>query len=169
MNGLVGGVGPEQSQPEPYGVGARGAADGGAVWRSPDGRLFKRTGGPELLEEAELLSKDLLALIDHITDAGHADLFGVTGSFLVGCFNTRSDIDLLCYGTAGYDAARRLFKTKRLIRPYAGDDLMRLYLRRAKYMEGSGFDALIRQEQRKFQGLTATAGGAHQLRAAPGR
>lgn len=103
------------------------------------------------------VSGDLLALVDHIVDAGHADLFGVTGSFLVGCYNARSDIDLVCYGPAGYDAARRLFKCKRLIRPYAGDDLMRLYLRRAKYLEGSDFDALIRQEQRKFQGITPGA------------
>ncbi|UGQ12027.1 hypothetical protein LO772_35650 [Yinghuangia sp. ASG 101] len=39
-------------------------------------------------------------------------------------------------------------RNKRLIRPYAGDDLMRLYLRRAEYPEGSAFDALIRQERR---------------------
>lgn len=103
------------------------------------------------------VSTDLLALIDHIVDTGHADLFGITGSFLVGCHNARSDIDLVCYGSAGYDAARRLFKNKRLIRPYTGDDLMSLYLRRAKYMEGSDFDALIRQEQRKLQGITPTA------------
>jgi len=32
----------------------RTTADGGAVWRSADGRLFKRTGGPEVLKEAEL-------------------------------------------------------------------------------------------------------------------
>ncbi|MGH3697057.1 MAG: hypothetical protein ACRDRX_24270 [Pseudonocardiaceae bacterium] len=37
---------------------------------------------------------------------------------------------------------------------------MQLYLRRAKYMAGSDFDALIRLEQRKLQGLTAQA-GAH--------
>lgn len=30
----------------------RTAADDGAVWRSEDGRFFKRTGGPELLAEA---------------------------------------------------------------------------------------------------------------------
>ncbi|MBL3670602.1 hypothetical protein JL475_32465 [Streptomyces sp. M2CJ-2] len=30
------------------------------------------------------------------------------------------------------------------------------YLRRAKYMEGSDFDGPIRQEQRKFQGITST-------------
>ena len=32
-----------------------------------------------------------------------------------------------------------------LIRPYAGDDLTRLYIRRAKYMAGGDFDALIKQ------------------------
>ncbi|MDP9607755.1 phosphotransferase [Streptomyces demainii] len=38
-------------------VKTRTAADGGAVWRSPDGPLFKRTGGLELLKEAELLQR----------------------------------------------------------------------------------------------------------------
>lgn len=32
----------------------RTAANGGAVWCSADGTVFKRTGGPELLKEAEL-------------------------------------------------------------------------------------------------------------------
>ncbi|MGH3830277.1 MAG: hypothetical protein ACRDRS_07455 [Pseudonocardiaceae bacterium] len=44
--------------------------------------------------------EDLLAILTRIIDAGVADLFGVTGSFLVGCFNARSDIDLVCYGQA---------------------------------------------------------------------
>jgi uncharacterized protein len=92
-----------------------------------------------------------------IISNGATDLFGITGSFLAGCFNTGSDIDLVCYGTAGYDAAQELFKITDLIRPYAGDDLTRLYLRRAKYMAGSDFDSLIKQEQRKLQGLTPHA------------
>ena len=100
---------------------------------------------------------DLLAIIDHITRSGVANLFGVTGSFLVGCFTAHSDIDLVCYGTAGYQAAQELFKRTDLIRPYAGGDLTRLYLRRAKYMAGSDFDNLIKQEQRKLQGLTTRA------------
>ncbi|MGH3809641.1 MAG: hypothetical protein ACRDRU_24060 [Pseudonocardiaceae bacterium] len=104
--------------------------------------------------------KDLLAIIAHIIEAGAAELFGVTGSFLAGCFNERSDIDLVCYGEAGYRAARELFACADLIRPYAGDDVMQLYLRRAKYMAGGSFDALIRQEQRKLQGLTVQT-GAH--------
>jgi predicted nucleotidyltransferase len=101
--------------------------------------------------------RDLLAIIERVISNGTADVFGVTGSFLAGCFNARSDIDLVCYGTAGYEAAQELFKDTYLIRPYAGDDLTRLYLRRAKYMAGSDFDTLIKQEQRKFQGLTPHA------------
>lgn len=103
---------------------------------------------------------DLSAILQAILDAGHGDLFGVTGSFLAGCFNQRSDIDLVCYGEAGYAAATELFANTSLIRPYAGPELTQLYLRRAKYMAGSGFDTLLRQEQRKLQGLTAEA-GAH--------
>ncbi|WP_026416361.1 hypothetical protein [Actinomadura oligospora] len=103
--------------------------------------------------------RDLLAIIDAADTAGAADLIGVTGSFLVGCFNGRSDIDLVCYGPDGYAAARDLFTDRALIHPYEGDDLHRLYLRRAKYMAGSSFTALMRQEARKLQGLTPS--GAH--------
>ncbi len=111
---------------------------------------------PDLVAGARA-GRDLLTLINRITEAGHADLFGVTGSFLVGCFNARSDIDLVCYGLTGYQAARALFADPTLVKPYTGEDLTRLYLRRAKYMAGSDFHALLRQEQRKLQGLTPHA------------
>jgi predicted nucleotidyltransferase len=114
---------------------------------------------PEAVAEHPV-GKDLLAIIDRIHADGAADLIGVTGSFLVGCFNERSDIDLVCYGADGYEAARALFGDGDLIRPYTGDDLTRLFLRRVKYMEGSSFEAVMTQEQRKLQGLT-TGSGAH--------
>lgn len=101
---------------------------------------------------------DLLAVIGRIVESGAADYFGVTGSFLAGSFTERSDIDLVCYGEPGYDAAQELFHDGALRTPYAGPDLTQLYLRRAKYMAGSDFDLLIKQEQRKLQGLTAHAG-----------
>jgi len=103
---------------------------------------------------------DLLTIIARIVEAGARERFGVTGSFLVGCFNARSDIDLVCYGPDGYAAAKELFADPELIRPYAGDELTQLYLRRAKYMAGGGFDTLVKQEQRKLQGLAAHS-GAH--------
>jgi hypothetical protein len=63
---------------------------------------------------------------------------------LAGCFNQRSDIDLVCYGQAGYAAARELFADEDLVKPYSGDDLMQLYSRRAKYMAGGNFDGGVR-------------------------
>ncbi len=102
--------------------------------------------------------QDLLSIIDWVRSHGADGLIGVTGSFLVGCFNERSDIDLVCYGQTGYELAQALFAESGLIRRYDGDDLTRLYLRRAKYMEGSSFTNLIKQEQRKLQGLTTSAG-----------
>ncbi|MGW6605593.1 hypothetical protein [Streptomyces sp. NPDC055036] len=114
---------------------------------------------PEALDGSPV-AKDLLAIIDWVVAAGAADVIGVTGSFLVGACNERSDIDLVCYGPRGYEAAEALFAERSLIEPYAGDTLTRLYIRRAKYMAGSSFDALMRQEARKLQGLTARA-GAH--------
>lgn len=104
--------------------------------------------------------KDLLAIIERVVAMDAQDLVGVTGSFLLGCFNDRSDIDLVCYGPDGYAAAQELFGDPTLVKPYEGNDLTQLYLRRAKYMEGSSFDALIKQERRKLQGLTINA-GAH--------
>jgi predicted nucleotidyltransferase len=111
---------------------------------------------PELLDGSPV-SKDLLAIIDWVVEAGAADVIGVTGSFLVGVCNARSDIDRVCYGPRGYEAAQTLFADQSLIRPYEGETLARLYLRRAKYMAGSSFDMLMRQETRKLQGLTAGA------------
>jgi predicted nucleotidyltransferase len=114
---------------------------------------------PALLD-GSAVSKDLLAIIGWIIDQKADDVLGVTGSFLVGVAGARSDIDLVCYGPRGYEAAQHLFRERSLIRPYEGEDLTRLYLRRAKYMAGSSFDILLRQEARKLQGLTAGA-GAH--------
>jgi predicted nucleotidyltransferase len=101
--------------------------------------------------------RDLLAILHSLTGKDKTTHFGVTGSFLVGCANKRSDIDLVCYGQEGQSAAERLFQRRDLIHRYSGENLHRLYTRRAKYMEGSGFSTLIRQEQRKLQGLTAGA------------
>lgn len=114
---------------------------------------------PDLVRDARA-GADLLAIIERIFSLGAQEWFGVTGSFLVGCFNERSDIDLVCYGQDGYEAAQEVFGAHDLIKPYEGDTLMQLYVRRAKYMAGSAFDTLIRQERRKFQGLTAQV-GAH--------
>ncbi|MFJ4962786.1 nucleotidyltransferase domain-containing protein [Streptomyces sp. NPDC088729] len=112
---------------------------------------------PDLLD-GSAVSRDLLAIIDWIVDQGADDVIGVTGSFLVGVAGARSDIDLVCYGPRGYEAAQALFTQRSLIQPYEGETLTRLYLRRAKYMVGSSFDMLLRQEARKLQGLTTGTG-----------
>ena len=74
--------------------------------------------------EAARAGPDLRTIIEHIVGSGSADLFGVTGSFLVGCFTARSDIYLVRHGKAGYETARELFRDSQLVKPYAGEDLM---------------------------------------------
>ncbi|MGW2406042.1 nucleotidyltransferase domain-containing protein [Streptomyces sp. NPDC001739] len=56
--------------------------------------------------------KDLLAITEWVAANGAQGLIGVTGSFLVGCHNEHSDIDLVCYGPEGYEAAHALFHHK---------------------------------------------------------
>ncbi|WP_017574738.1 hypothetical protein [Nocardiopsis kunsanensis] len=106
------------------------------------------------------VGEDLRSIAGHIAERKQLPLFGITGSFLVGCANRASDIDLVCYGREGYEAAQELFADRHVIRAYEGEHLTRLYLRRAKYMEGSRFETLIEQESRKLQGMTAGS-GAH--------
>ncbi|XKK40058.1 hypothetical protein HFP72_04560 [Nocardiopsis sp. ARC36] len=110
--------------------------------------------------DASGVGRDLKAVTARIAEQGQLPLFGLTGSFLVGCANQWSDIDLVSYGAEGYEAAQALFADRNVIRPYAGEHLTRLYLRRMKYMEGSRFETLIKQENRKLQGMTSGS-GAH--------
>ncbi|WP_164495635.1 hypothetical protein [Streptomyces sp. ADI95-16] len=65
--------------------------------------------GDPVHEDRRSVARDLKAVIDRVVDLGAQDMIGVTGSFLVGCFNARSDVDLVCYGRRGYEAARELF------------------------------------------------------------
>ncbi len=53
----------------------RTAADGGAVWRSADRALFKRTGGPDVRAEADLLARlaDLGYPVPELVDHGVGD------------------------------------------------------------------------------------------------
>lgn len=75
------------------------------------------------------VGRDLLAIARLLDQRQQLDLFGVTGSFLVGCANKRSDIDLVCYGKEGYRSAREIFGSSDLIQPYAGENQTLLYLR----------------------------------------
>jgi uncharacterized protein len=106
------------------------------------------------------VGRDLLSVADLLVADGGMDHLGVTGSFLIGCPNEASDIDLTCYGRAGVETAQRLFADRRVIRPYVGADFTRLCHRRALDLPGTTWDTLTRRERRRLQGLTAQA-GAH--------
>ncbi len=114
------------------------------------------------------VGRDLLTIADLLAADGAIDHLGVTGSFLIGCPNDASDIDLACYGPAGVDTAQRLFADRRVIRPYVGADFARLCRQRALDLPGTTWETRTRRERRRLQGRTARA-GAHvnceQLRA----
>jgi predicted nucleotidyltransferase len=106
------------------------------------------------------VGRDLLSIVDRLLADGAIDHLGVTGSFLIGCPNDASDIDLACYGPAGVDTAQRLFADRQVIRPYVGADFARLCRRRALDLPGTTWDTLTRRERRRLQGRTVRA-GAH--------
>lgn len=95
-------------------------------------------------------------LIDFLLNVNkHVDLInvGITGSFLIDCYNNTSDIDLVCYGKESYKTMKDAFAENVL--SYSGSEHeYDLYHRRMIHMAPMNFDLLIKQESRKIQGLT---------------
>lgn len=78
---------------------------------------------------------------------------GITGSFLFGFQNEKSDIDLVCYGEDAYHRISDLFKDTDLIKPYTGVRANDIFSRRMTHMANVDFESLVTQENRKLQGL----------------
>jgi hypothetical protein len=96
------------------------------------------------------IGKELVQFVNGL-DAASIRHLGVTGSFLIDAYDENSDIDLVCYGREGIEVIRKLFSEK--VKPYEGQDLIRLYKRRMNHMQPMDFKLFGVQENRKFQGM----------------
>lgn len=83
----------------------------------------------------------------------HPSELGVTGSFLFDFQNSKSDIDLVCYGENAYKELVNLFKHSDFVQKYEDGFQDVIYERRMKHMAEMGKEALILQESRKLQGI----------------
>lgn len=77
---------------------------------------------------------------------------GVTGSFLPGLHNEKSDLDFVVYGRSQMIKLRNWLSTEKILIPYTGALGGEIYLRRMKYLPDVDLKTLIKQETRKLQG-----------------
>lgn len=99
------------------------------------------------------VGEELINFLNYIDGKIDINNLGITGSFLIDSFNEKSDIDLTCYGRETFESLRKVFSSDFII-PYQGQFATQLYTRRMTHMAPMNFDALIKQENRKLQGLT---------------
>lgn len=134
---------------------------GGILTSTPDSKIVKvfsaRGKLQEIVANKETYKKhkvgsELITFLEAIENRVDLGNLGITGSFLIDMQNESSDIDLVCYGEKTYRQLKKVFN--KACEPYLGDNAMRLYARRMIHMADMNFDALIKQENRKLQGLT---------------
>lgn len=97
---------------------------------------------------------EMIAFLSAVENEIPVGGLGVTGSFLIDCFNETSDIDLVCYGSDAYKKVTELFQNKSIVLPYENEFAVNLYNRRMMHLASADFEKIIKQERRKIQGLT---------------
>lgn len=134
---------------------------GGILTCTPKNEILKHFSCRKKIKELKVqkkqtysltVEKALKKILDNISNED-LDCLGITGSFLIDCYNEKSDIDLVCYGEKGIKLAESIFSSN-LILPYTGSLAKNLYNRRMIHLAAVEFDKLLKQEQRKFQGVT---------------
>ncbi len=94
----------------------------------------------------------LVQLLSYLENHVPIDQIGITGSFLIDAYNLVSDIDLVCYGEDVRLAVSKALSECSQMESYERHAL-RLYNRRMIHMAPMDFSLLMKQEQRKIQGL----------------
>lgn len=98
------------------------------------------------------VGSELIDFLSHIKGNIDFRYIGITGSFLIDAFNDKSDIDLVCYGTKGFQMMKAAFED--YVDAYDESNGMGLYNRRLVHMSYIKYETLIKQEIRKLQGLS---------------
>jgi predicted nucleotidyltransferase len=112
-------------------------------------RTLRRTKNPDALQSSALKLAELLKKEADVP----WNTIGITGSILVGLHNSKSDIDLIIYGSDNsrkvHSSLRDLLTNRKTpLRPYDRDELERLFDFRSKDTETS-FEDFVRTENRK--------------------
>lgn len=136
---------------------------GGVITATPVSQITRhysaREKVVEVLNNQKLYSqhtvgKHLLSFLKSINPK-FLNKIGITGSFLIDGYNENSDIDLTCYGRDVYTYLKQVFHNSSVIDPYQGERAIQLYNRRMIYMAQLDFQKLIKQENRRLQGVVS--------------
>ncbi|MFH1788093.1 MAG: nucleotidyltransferase domain-containing protein [Candidatus Altiarchaeota archaeon] len=115
----------------------------------PDVFLKDLFGGRKLDGHEERI-RDLAATLSGRSGVS-LDLFGVTGSVLVGAHSPASDVDLVVYGRDGFERVRRIVSECKLpIVPLGEDDFRAAYEKRFPVSKELSFEEFVFHERRKF-------------------
>nr|MDO8098069.1 hypothetical protein [Candidatus Njordarchaeota archaeon] len=128
-----------------------------AVLYQPTKKLAEMSSDRENLDDFE---RDSLKFCEILSESAGAPMskLGLSGSILVGLHTSKSDIDVMVYGSgnclAVYEAIGSLYKkSESSVRPYNEDELRRLFSFRA-LNTFTKWDSFLRTERRKrLQGV----------------
>ncbi len=100
----------------------------------------------------DAIGKKLLEIVEIFVEKGvDPKYLGITGSFLTGMNDNKSDIDFVCYGRTNCNKIAKVVKNCKLFDRYEKELFVELYKRRSTHMPTIPKDILKKQESRKIQ------------------